>query len=420
MSSPNPDPQNLQVIPPGQQASQPVRVDVAPDSDARGRTDSLEDRILTTEEAEALLRGKPPTPEDADISNADDPEQAQMVQEWMRQTPPEPGLQQPAGQQPPQQPPQPMPQFTPDQRAQMAQQGAQQPPPPQPPQPPQPSPTEAALSAQLALLQQQNQALMQRLNQPQPQTATQAQQQQPQPQPQFDFNVPDQYLNALASEDPGTRKMALNSMLNAVAEAVVSRTRQDVETRFETLPQMIQSQAQGLIQAQDVSRDMYGTYPELEPYRDFVKAAAMQIAGSVGLSGWSADVRDTIAERVAPMVPGLFQKIQANRAARIVPQQMLPGQQMMLQQPQPLPQGQGQAMPQWQQPVGSPNMLPPAVGGVPGAPASPQPVYVRDASGNLVPMQAPSMPLNAGITRPAAEQVDPQLLDIWQTLGYVR
>jgi hypothetical protein len=455
MTNPNPNPQDLQVVTPGQQA--PAQVPVhgqqqpgpaqhsvePPDSDARGGTQALEDRILSPEETEALLGGKP-LPGESPQSNADDPTQAAQVQQWLTQTPLPPGYQpqvptdlQPAGQQPAplQQPQQVPPQLTPEQRAQMTQADLQQqttqippgqlPPGQQPPQQPQMSPTESALQAQLQLMQQQNAMLTERLRQ-QPTTAQPGQAPQPgQPSqtaqpPAFTFDVPDQYMAALASEDAGTRKLGLNSLLNGVAEAVMAKARQEMTAFGETVPQMIQSQTQGLIQAQDVQRDMYGTYPELEPFRDFVKAAAQQIGGSIGVQGWNADIRDAIAERVAPMVPGLFQKIQASRAARITPQQMLPGQQMqVMPQQQMLPQ----ALPQgyWQNPNGSPTGMMPAVGGTHGAPASPQPVYVRDAAGNLVPMQGRPQAFPGGsYSRPEADQVDPQLADIWHTLGFAR
>lgn len=455
MSSPNPspNPQDLQVVAPPQPA-QPVPVQAqpqpaaapgaqvappavpafeGPDSDARGRTQAMEDRLLTTEETTALLRGQAPKPTPA-VPESDDPQQAQMVQDFLAGTPQPPPGQQPAavpGQQPPvpgaPAQPQPIPAQPgapvlpqPQQVAtavlQDLAQGATTPAAPAAPAvapaaPVQLSPTETALQAQLTLAQQQITALQTQATAPR-QVAPAA----PSARAPFTFDVPDQYLNALASEDSATRRTALNSMLNGVAEAVMTQARSEMGVFVNQLPQMVQTQAQGVQRAADVQRDMYGTYPELEPYRQFVSTAATQIVGAAGMDAWTPEVRDAIAEKIAPMVPGLFQKIQANRAQRIpqVAPGMVPVAPYGAPAAPPLPQGQ------WQQPGGSPAGVMPVVG-THVAPATQQPIYVRDASGNLVPAQVPARPFNGGaFSRPEGEVIDPQLADIWQTLGFQR
>ncbi len=160
-----------------------------------------------------------------------------------------------------------------------------------------------------------------------------------------------------------------------------------------------------------VQQDMYGTYPELSAHKHYVEAASRQLAPQYGAAGWSPEFRDAIAERVAPLVPGLYQKIQQQRAMRVGAQQAVP--QPM---PQPLPQQQvPQALPPGVQPVG----IAGAAYGQPPAPQAQQPMLVRDATGNLVSVASPAQTYLGGAqARPGGSPVDAELADIWQTLGY--
>jgi hypothetical protein len=310
----------------------------------------------------------------------------------------------------------------------MMQQAAQQtqvhggPTPQQVPVQQQAPPADAALSAQNTLLQQQVQTLaaqVQQLTQ-----AQQPQQQQvvqpgqaPRPQqeqPRFNFQVPPQFIAGLAAEDEGTRMMTLNSLLNGVAETVAQQLRQESLEMKNEMQGMVQNTVDQTAEMQNVQQDMYGTYPELAAHRAFVQAAARQVGTeNPGLQSWSPELRDLIAERVSPMIPGLYQKVQQVRAQRVgsyaIPQQ--PGQ-----VPQPIPQ---QPLPQQQ---AMPSNLPPGVqpvgvmGGVHGQQA---PTLARDAQGNLVYVQSPPQPYLGGPqARPDGRGVTAEVHDIWQTLGY--
>jgi len=407
-----------------------------------------EDRILTPDETENLLRGygidkQPDTPEPPRSTDAD---QAQMAGEFFGPLPVQPagapvpgqvplpheqvqqaqqqGVQQQVagGQQAvPHAAPAQLPQQYLDQAVQQSQQmGAPTAPvgaPQQVPVQQQVTPADAALQAQNMLLQSQVQTLTAQAaqraqsQQPQQQQVQPGQQSQQQPQEQkFNFQVPPQFMDGLASEDPNARQYALNGLLNGVAEAVTMQMRQEMQQERQTVQNMVQSSIQETNRMQDVSRDMYGTYPELESLRSMVQATAQQVGQeNPELQDWSPDLRDMIAERISPMVPGLYQKVQQIKAQRIgsyaVPQQ--PGQ-----VPQPLPQQQAipSSLPPGIQPVG-------VMGGVHGQPA-PQ-TLARDAQGNLVYVQNPPQPyLGSPQARPDGRGVNPEQLDIWQTLGY--
>jgi hypothetical protein len=267
----------------------------------------------------------------------------------------------------------------------------------------------AALQAEMLLMRQQNTVLSNYLQGQQQQIQ---QQQTPQAAPsgpsgepgsaQFGFDIPDQYMNALGSEDAGTRKQALNQLLNGVANSVASQMRNEMQQQRQAVPGIVQPLIDQNAQNQQVNSDMYGTYPELSPYREYVATAATQVAAQFP-GGWNADYRDAVAEKIAPMVPGLYQKIQANRAQRIGTMAGLPqGQQIPVQMPpgvQPVGYAGGQHVPP-QQSAAAGQML------------------VRDAMGNVFPMQQQQPYLGGPQARPNGSQVDPQIQDIWHTLGY--
>lgn len=374
----------------------------------------MEERILTPEETESLLRGFTVEPEQSQQRQEQPAEQQQMVRDFVREVP-YPHEQIAQAQQQQQMPPsQPSQELLEQAVTQMA--PGQQPEPQQVPVQQQQPPQDSALMAQNALLQQQVNSLAQQLQaltqQPQQQQQVQpAQAPQPQQQPQeFNFQVPPQFLAGLFGEDDNMRAVSLNHLLNGVANSVAAQMRAESQEQLTQLrgevSGMVNDGIRSSVTAQEVQRDMYGTYPELSPYRELVQATARQVGREQpALSDWSPDLRDMIAERLSPMVPGLYQKVQQMRATRL-------GMQQVPQQPQPQPLPQQQAMPQplppGVQPVG-------VVGGVHGQ----APTLARDAQGNLVYVQSPPQPYLGGPqARPDGRGVDPQMLDIWQTLGY--
>jgi hypothetical protein len=283
------------------------------------------------------------------------------------------------------------------------------------PQPAQQSPQEVALAAQVQQLTGQVQNLMGQIQQ-QPQPAQPAQPGQPQgtdqQQQQFNMQIPPQHMAALGGEDPALATQAMNQIINGVAQTVYQQAMGDMDRRLEAYTPEVQRQVSAAQQQGEIKRDMYGTYPELSGMMSQVAAVAEQMTQSGQSNGqWSPDLRDQIAERLAPMVPGLAEKVQQNRNARY-------GQQVQV----PQYQQTSQLLPQ------VPQSLPPGVvptqviGGahVPSVPQQQAPMYVRDAAGNITQVHPQQYQQVAGPqARPGMQgQVDPMLQDIWNTLGY--
>jgi hypothetical protein len=375
----------------------------------------MRDVILTPEQTENLLRGfdadgPPKEPEAVPGQTPAEAEQAQMAGDFFTQVPQEPAAAVPPAQQPVQS------QVPPGIVQQAQQQAAQgfipqapvepvppaavpqvpQVPPAQVPVQSQISPEHAAANAQLALMNQEMQALRAQVQQMQgPQQPQQGQ------EPQgFNFNVPPQFMAAINHEDAGVRQQALSGLMNGVANAVATQMRQEMQQQMEAVPSIVQSQTTQFTRQQQINQDMYTNYPELEQYRHLVGPTAEQVAKEMAASDWSPQLRDEIARRLAPLVPGLYPRVQQNMASRVPAQQ--------------------QALPQAQVAAG----IPQHYAAVQAAPVQQQgataPMLVRDAQGNLVPVvQTPqSYQLPAG-TRPGQGVApNPELQDIWRTLGY--
>lgn len=362
-----------------------------------------DDRILTPEETENLFTGKPIAAESQTQTEVD---QQPIVDAFFGNQKTETGQVGPI--QGPGDRPEESQQVTPQIQEQVEQQIQQNAPTPPAPAAVQQSPAESAMQAQMAQMQNElgtlrnYQAQVQQVQAQQQQVQQQAQQQtQQQQQEEFTFNVPDEYMNAIGSEDLTTRKNALNQLLSATAQSIYARTTQDMNQRFAQIPSQMEPVLNAREYEQRIKADMYGTYPELVGMESQVAAVASQLQqqGVFPGGGWNENFRDAIAEKLSPMVPVIAQRIQQNRAARGigVPQQAPPSQ----------------VLPPGVNPVG-------VVGGTHAQPqVGAQPALFRDAQGNLVQAQQQYGAVGPQ-TRPNGNMsgVDAQLQDIWNTLSY--
>lgn len=210
--------------------------------------------------------------------------------------------------------------------------------PPAPPAPP--APPEPTMADVMALVSQQGrtiQALSQRLEQPPGLSRTAPGQPQvpggaprvpggpPQGQPdptQYAFNIPDEVVNAIRSDDMQLAKQGLSTLLGGMAGAVHERMYESISTGLTPIIERTMHQhasEQGRRQA--MHQDFYGTYkvldhPQIKP---MVAAAANQIAQEWGTQEWSPQMRDEVYRRVVgtlnsvqtavgvpPAAPGAF------------------------------------------------------------------------------------------------------------------
>ena len=134
--------------------------------------------------------------------------------------------------------------------------------------------------------------------------------------PKFNLGVPDQITNALSSEDPKERSLAVHAVVNGVANAVwreaESLVRQNVQDLIQGFPRIIEAHMAARQTQNEVHTDFYGTYkqfsaPEFVP---LVQATALQLiqekqATGQPVQGWSTEFRDEVANRLFAHFPML-------------------------------------------------------------------------------------------------------------------
>jgi hypothetical protein len=150
-------------------------------------------------------------------------------------------------------------------------------------------------------------------------TATPAQPAKTEPEkPKFNLGVPEPILNAISSEDPKERSLAMHAIVNGVANAVwreaENLVRQNVADLVQGFPRIIESHMAARQTQNEVHSDFYGTYkqfnaPEFVP---LVQATALQIinernAAGQPVQGWSPEFRDEVANRLFAHFPMLKQ-----------------------------------------------------------------------------------------------------------------
>lgn len=173
----------------------------------------------------------------------------------------------------------------------------------------------AAQPDQIAALIEQNRQLLQMVQQgatqaqPAQQTGNLQQQQGTADDPlaivpEYDFQIPDQLMVGLNSEDAGERKAAVAMLIKGTSQAIhrtVAATVSSVVKNLQSqIPAMIQQQAQTVQQSQSIFNDFYDKYPQLKKPELFkvVEMIADQHIKSVGATAWSEKLRDEIGAKV--------------------------------------------------------------------------------------------------------------------------
>lgn len=122
--------------------------------------------------------------------------------------------------------------------------------------------------------------------------------------PSYDYNVPDQLVEMMGSEDPAERKQAMSYLVKGVAQGIHQQIMSTVGSQFQNLqqniPQTVQQMQQTQAIQQQVATDFYGKYPELNDPNviPIVQNVAKQVLATHGGDQWSPEVRDQIGNQV--------------------------------------------------------------------------------------------------------------------------
>lgn len=117
------------------------------------------------------------------------------------------------------------------------------------------------------------------------------------PIPTYQYEIPDQVLQLMVSEDPAHRKLALGNVMTAVSRSVHGMMQRELSQVIPALARQVMVEH---LSQQEVGRDFYTKYPALDqPHlRPLIYQIAAGWAQQYPQAGWNAQTRDAIAQLV--------------------------------------------------------------------------------------------------------------------------
>jgi len=164
-----------------------------------------------------------------------------------------------------------------------------------PPATPQVSPEVAALQEQVRNLQTQIKTT------PAAAPTAQPQGEAPDPVPAYNYNIPDDVMVALDSDEPVQRKAGIAALAQGVSRTVHRQVLDQMQAVFQNVvPQMIEQSHTVRQTAMSVRQDFYGKFKELDNPQlyPFVQQQAILLGQELGGITWSPEFRDTLGQRV--------------------------------------------------------------------------------------------------------------------------
>lgn len=118
--------------------------------------------------------------------------------------------------------------------------------------------------------------------------------------PAYDFNVPPDLVNAIVSDEPGERQVAIQALLKGFGQAIHQTVMNQVVQQYSQVPRVVQSALEAQRQRQEVFDDFYGTYPQFnQPHlRQIVLREAQQMSQEGYGNTWNQRFRDDLASRL--------------------------------------------------------------------------------------------------------------------------
>lgn len=117
----------------------------------------------------------------------------------------------------------------------------------------------------------------------------------------YQFTIPEGLDTALISDDPATRRTALQALIQGTSRTVHSEVVRSMRAEFgRILPQIVNSMMQQSRSQQSVAQDFYGKFTQFTNpvFRPLVQQVGMAVARETGATAWSPELRDMIGERV--------------------------------------------------------------------------------------------------------------------------
>lgn len=184
--------------------------------------------------------------------------------------------------------------------------GASTPPTPAPvPQPAtQPPAASPSPDHEMALLRQQVQNLKAQVQQAQAQPAQGQPASGTAPQapavPGYDYNIPQEIVSALQSDDPTQVRNGLAALIKGVSQNVHATVAQEFQSRLDQVPQTVQQQIDTRTRQQEIYNDFFRAHPDLNrpEILPIISQQMIALSQELGVTQWSDHVRDAVATRV--------------------------------------------------------------------------------------------------------------------------
>jgi predicted DNA-binding protein (UPF0251 family) len=139
--------------------------------------------------------------------------------------------------------------------------------------------------------------------------------------PQYAYDVNDQLLRAITSDDLREREAALKAFAVNLSQTVhmraLEQARQEVA---QAVPVFVQHVIATEFAKRQIASDFYGKFPELNTpeIAPIVGQVAQQVMGEMGASTWTPKVRDAVGARVKSMLSAVAGQVQQQAPAPVM------------------------------------------------------------------------------------------------------
>lgn len=131
-------------------------------------------------------------------------------------------------------------------------------------------------------------------------------------EPNYDFNIPDQLVQALTNEDPAVFKQGVAGFAKGIGLGVHKQVTTYIEKTIpqmleKALPALINQHMQGYNSRKAIFDDFYGTYKELNNPKLYplIGQITQEVQTELKTTQWTPAVRDTVAKRVKDFIQSI-------------------------------------------------------------------------------------------------------------------